>query len=544
MKLNLLTLKFSGDCSHLEKPFETRNFQDSLSQNRAALIIGAVFYSGFAILDMLVMPEEKYTAWLIRFAVVDPVILGIFLFSFSRSFEKYADAFMTFGSILAGAGIIGMIVIAPPSVSHSYYAGLLLVFIWSYTFARIPFLWASFANWVIVVLYEIAAVWISPTPVAVLVGNNFFFISANIMGMIACYTMEYQTRRSYFLTAQLESERKNINTINRILETKTSEYQLLNQMLAQEINDREQAQEALKNSEEQYRTLVESASDIIFRLDKRGYISFANPASLRITGYRENEIIGKYYLELIHPDMGDHEEITGFFRDQLVKGIQNTYFEYPIITKTGQKVWVGQNTQLVVKDGRTVGYQAVARDLTDQKKAEAEIFALSITDQLTGLYNRRGFMVLTRQLLKNADRDRMEMLLLFADLDGLKWINDLLGHEEGDKALIEAATVLKETLRSSDIIARMGGDEFAALINNSPPANTEVITSRLHSLIEKRNRQENRRYRLSLSVGCSHYDPENPLSIDELLSTADLLMYEQKKKRKAFLSQAKICLIN
>lgn len=543
MKLNLLSLKFSGDCSHLEESFENRNFKDSLPQIRAALVVGAIFYAAFGILDVLLMPENAAATLLIRFGIVIPACIGILLFSLSKSFERYLTPLMTCASIVAGGGIIWMIVIAPPSVSYTYYAGLLLVFIWSYTFARIPFLWASFANWVIVVLYEIVAIWIYPAPLSVLINNNFFFISANIMGMIACYTIEFQARRSFFLTAQLESERKNINSINRILENKTAEYQVVNRMLAQEINDREQAQRDLKVSEEQYRTLVETASDIIFRADNKGYITFINPAGLRITGYREEEMLGKHYLEMIHPDMYDDQEDMDFFRNQFVNHIQNTYFEYPISTKDGQKVWLGQNTQLVLREDKVVGFQAVARDLTDQKKMEAEIFALSITDQLTGLYNRRGFMVLTRQQLKSAYREKTKMLFLFADVDGLKWINDALGHGDGDNALIETATVLKETLRSSDIIARLGGDEFAALINNSGEANSGIITDRLQRLIDRRNEQENRRYCLSLSVGCSHYDPESPSSIEELMAAADHLMYEQKKKRRAVLSQSKICLV-
>jgi diguanylate cyclase (GGDEF)-like protein/PAS domain S-box-containing protein len=537
MKMNLLTLKFSGDSSHLEKQFQRRNFHDSLFQNRAALIIGLVFYSAFGILDMLLMPESKSATWLIRFAVVDPAIAAIFLFSFSGPFQKYANPLLTFGTVLAGGGIIWMIVIAPPSVSHAYYAGLLLVFIWSYTFARTTFLWASFANWVIVILYEIAAVWVCPTPFGVLVRNNFFFISANIMGMIACYSMEYQTRRNFFLTRQVESEREYINSINRELESKTAEYRIVNRMLGQEIADREKAENALRVSEEQYRTLVESASDIIFRTDIRGYITFINPAALRITGYMEKDILGKHYMELMHPDMDDCEESRDIFREQARNRVPNTYFECPIITKEGRKVWLGQNIQLVMKDSNVAGFQAVARDLTELKKMQAEILALSITDQLTGLYNRRGFLVLAKQQLKIADRDKTGMLLLFADLDGLKWINDIFGHEEGDKAILETASVLKQSLRSSEIIARLGGDEFAALIINSAEANTESITARLKFTIDALNRQKGRKYRLSISIGCASYDPGDPRSVDELIASADQLMYEQKKKKKELLPQ-------
>jgi diguanylate cyclase (GGDEF)-like protein/PAS domain S-box-containing protein len=262
-----------------------------------------------------------------------------------------------------------------------------------------------------------------------------------------------------------------------------------------------------------------------------------NPAALRITGYREKEIVGKHYLELMHPDMSNDEESANLFLNQLINRIQNTYLEYPIVTKGGGKVWLGQNTQLVMKDGQVAGLQAVARDLTEHKKMQAEILALSITDQLTGLYNRRGFMVLTKQQLKIADRDKTEMLLLFADLDGLKGINDMLGHKEGDKALIETASVLKQTLRSSEIIARLGGDEFAALIINSTEAHSGAITARLQSIIDSLNNQENRKYRLSVSVGYSCYNPEKPRSVDELIASADQLMYEQKNKKKELLQQ-------
>lgn len=116
----------------------------------------------------------------------------------------------------------------------------------------------------------------------------------------------------------------------------------------------------------------------------------------------------------------------------------------------------------------------------------------------------------------------------------MKWINDTLGHKEGDNALIEVAMVLKETFRSSDIIARMGGDEFAVLAIDTTEVNSEILTGRLQSLIDTRNNQEKRRYRLSISVGCSFYDPENPCSIDELMAEADILMYEHKKSKKSF----------
>jgi diguanylate cyclase (GGDEF)-like protein len=181
--------------------------------------------------------------------------------------------------------------------------------------------------------------------------------------------------------------------------------------------------------------------------------------------------------------------------------------------------------------GIGMGTRRLRRQTLQREKAEEEILILSITDQLTGLHNRRGFLTLAEQQLKLSDRTKKGLLLFFADLDGMKWINDTLGHKEGDNALIEVATVLKETFRSSDIIARMGGDEFAVLAIDTMEGNTEIHTARLQDQIDKHNSQENRRYRLSISMGCSCYDPENPCSIDDLMAQADKRMYEQKRSK-------------
>ncbi len=112
----------------------------------------------------------------------------------------------------------------------------------------------------------------------------------------------------------------------------------------------------------------------------------------------------------------------------------------------------------------------------------------------------------------------------------MKWINDTLGHEEGDKALIETANIFRETFRSSDIIARLGGDEFAVLAIDAKAENPEISIARLQALIDTRNNQKNQKNKLSISIGYFYYDPENPCSLDELLARADKLMYEEKQK--------------
>lgn len=163
-------------------------------------------------------------------------------------------------------------------------------------------------------------------------------------------------------------------------------------------------------------------------------------------------------------------------------------------------------------------------------KGEEALLALSLTDELTGLYNRRRFFVLTEQCLKVAIRAKKRSLLFYIDMDDLKWINDHCGHNGGDQALIDLASILKKTFRESDIIARIGGDEFVVLLE-STVENDEILITRLYENMKDYNAKESRRYKLSISVGAAQFDPENPISIDELLSKADTLMYAQKRKR-------------
>jgi len=228
-----------------------------------------------------------------------------------------------------------------------------------------------------------------------------------------------------------------------------------------------------------------------------------------VQGYKTGEIRGGISVSVLWRP----------FQKGLLTQLLTTVFAYSAIWAVG----------LI---GLWFGWNQINRHLSERKKIEEEIHALSISDQLTGLNNRRGFLTLAGQQLKLSDRSKKGVALFFADLDLLKQINDTLGHEEGDKALIEAANVLRETFRTSDIIARLGGDEYAVLAIDTDEVNSRKFTARLQQIIDIRNNQENRKYTLSISIGRSYYDPENPCSIDALIGRADKLMYEEKQKRR------------
>ena len=202
------------------------------------------------------------------------------------------------------------------------------------------------------------------------------------------------------------------------------------------------------------------------------------------------------------------------------------------ILRPGQESRVAEMRVAKIAQQNETLYMANLRDITELVRLREELRTMALIDDLTGLNNRRGFSTLGQQQLKLSNRTKRGMFLLFGDLDNLKWINDTFGHHEGDQALIETANIYRETFRQSDIIARVGGDEFAVLAVEAYRDSSDILAARLHESLRTHNAQRNRRYKLSISVGLDYYDPTCPCSIDELLDRADRSMYEQKQKKQ------------
>ncbi|MCX5863090.1 MAG: PAS domain S-box protein, partial [Deltaproteobacteria bacterium] len=146
----------------------------------------------------------------------------------------------------------------------------------------------------------------------------------------------------------------------------------LNKMRSR-VAELETAEEAAWEIGERYRQLIENASDIIFQTNEGGSFTFVNPVALRLTGYPEKEILGKHYTELIRPD--HREKAMRFYGRQFVKRLPVTYNEFPLVTKHGMTLWIGQNTQLIMDGETIVGFQSIARDITDRKVAEEALKA-------------------------------------------------------------------------------------------------------------------------------------------------------------------------
>ena len=303
--------------------------------------------------------------------------------------------------------------------------------------------------------------------------------------------------------------------------------------IIRDISERKRAEEIIREKEERYRLVAEQTGQLIYDYDiASGVIQWAGAIS-PMTDYTPEEfqkVNITMWEELIHPD--DRKHALAILNSSMKKGAPYNV-EYRFRRKDGAYFNVEDNgVFLNGEDGKAYRMLGTMQDITERKRYEEELRTLSTMDGLTRLYNRRTFMELARQQLKLADRMKKGLSLLFIDLDGLKWINDNLGHQEGDKALMSTAKVLQETFRASDIIARIGGDEFSLLAINTDEGSSGILASRIQENLKKFNSKSKRPYKLSLSFGMVYYDPGFPSSIEKLLAMADRSMYEQKKGRK------------
>ncbi|MBI4653506.1 MAG: GGDEF domain-containing protein [Nitrospirae bacterium] len=288
---------------------------------------------------------------------------------------------------------------------------------------------------------------------------------------------------------------------------------------------RKQAEKTLQESEERYRSLIESAEDSIYLVDENYRYVFINKKHLSRLGLSKEQFKGQEYSEFHSP-----EETKEFIKkvDRVFKIGESVQYEYKSLRDN--RYFLQTFSPVSGLDGRTVSVTIISKEITERKLMEEKLRVTSLTDELTGFYNRRGFLTVVEQFLKMQKRQKRGVFLLYADIDNLKKINDEFGHEEGDRALIAAANILRENYRESDIIARIGGDEFVVI----PVGFTgDGVTARLQKAVDAYNSKTDHGYKLSISTGLAYYDPERPCSIDELLSQADKRMYEQKgQKRK------------
>jgi len=286
----------------------------------------------------------------------------------------------------------------------------------------------------------------------------------------------------------------------------------------QDITERKQAEDLFR--------AIFNTSPVGMYIAQEGKFRLVNPQFQKYVGSTEKELLGIDTLSMVLPD-----DVVKVRQDAIkaLKGRDQFYtYDYRVKTRGGKLKWFMESLSSIHYQGTRATLGTII-DVSERKQSEELFKSLSLVDDLTGLYNRRGFLALASKQLKLSYRMKKEVTVIFADINKLKWINDTLGHLEGDAAIINAARILKETFRETDIVARMSGDEFAVFMTGADANYSKTIVTRLEQKLKDFNISAREPYQLSLSLGSAGSNAKNPLDLNELIDIADKLMYDKKR---------------
>jgi diguanylate cyclase (GGDEF)-like protein/PAS domain S-box-containing protein len=286
-----------------------------------------------------------------------------------------------------------------------------------------------------------------------------------------------------------------------------------------------------------FEQLFAAAPEAIAVLDTGDRIVRTNRTFQELFGYTPGELTGRTINEMIVPAelRADALALTnrvasgGYVREDTIR-----------VRKDGSRVHVSILATPIIIDGDQVAVYGMYRDITAQKEAEEALRRLSTTDDLTGLFNRRGFFLLAEQQRRVAIRRKSDLMLLYIDIDDFKHVNDTYGHVAGDRVLAELGVLLHNCYRESDIIARMGegggllarmgGDEFVVLAIDPGEEGEKILTDRLRQRLAEYNRSGTPPCEISLSIGAVRVPPDPQSTLDTMVAAADRLMYADKRQ--------------
>jgi len=373
IQLNLLTLSFPGD---IEGAYRAEHFAKSLRHVRISMLLAIFFFAVFGLLDAWIVPEVKYQFWFIRYGLFCPFVFCIFLFSFTPYFIKYSQLCIAIAVLAAGLGIVAMILLAPEN--NTYYTGIILVFIFGYTFFELRFIYATPAGILIVVAYEIVAIFLTNTPIPILINNNFFFLTSNLIGMFACYSIELYSRKAFLQAHLLEQEKIKVKEANRELgnkvEDRTAQLLRANKVLRQEVTDRIHAEDRLRESREKYRNILETMEEGYYEYDTSGNLQFCNDSFLKITGYDREEMIGSHYRKFTNPQ--DVSKVFRAFNNVYISQKPSKEFEWRIQRKDGDHRYLEASMSPIKNaEGLLQGFRGIVRDVSDRFRAEESLKA-------------------------------------------------------------------------------------------------------------------------------------------------------------------------
>lgn len=298
-----------------------------------------------------------------------------------------------------------------------------------------------------------------------------------------------------------------------------------------DITERVKVEEENKRLTQYNRMLLESAGDGIYGTDMQGHCTFINPAALKMLGFRYDDVIGRDPHVIFHyryPDGSEYPREKCPVHLTQYNGMEQECEDY-FVHRDGELFPVHLKVSPVFEKHQQVGVVVVFQDITEQKALQARLITLTTTDDLTGLYNRRFFQKQLTKEFARFQRSFAETVVLMLDLDYFKQINDTYGHAAGDKVLQDFSALLSNAQRSSDLSARVGGEEFALLLPDTSITDALSVAKRLTTQVRQFEFSYGEKLiSLTVSIGCSHMRLEDTHP-DMVLARADRALYQAKE---------------
>jgi diguanylate cyclase (GGDEF)-like protein/PAS domain S-box-containing protein len=298
---------------------------------------------------------------------------------------------------------------------------------------------------------------------------------------------------------------------------------------------RRRLEKDLAASERRYRNTIMSIPDIVYSLDCRCNITAINKGDdfLGEYGFTAESIIGLPFTELIYGE--DRSMVIESFKQAIDTRREHTRgLEFRIMAKDGTVEWYELHSHMSFDSSGSYDHEeGVLRNITEKKRLQAELEKNATFDSVTGMYNRRCGLMLLEKQAQIARRNNRSLTVCYFDIDNLKTVNDSFGHGEGDRLIERTAALLKGIFRGSDILVRMGGDEFLAVMTDYEFDNTcRIIRKRLTDRLAEETVDKANPYELSISAGFARYDPGSDMSVERLIEIADREMYRDKRGKK------------
>lgn len=355
MIYNKITLAFP---EREEKLFMDKYFTDSLVQVRVSFVLVTILYGVFGYLDSLLFPEYARVFHLIRYAIVVPFLAIVFLISFTKVFKLIWQFLLFISLIIGGTGISVMIMLIPGN--YEYYAGLMLIFSAGYFFIKLRFLPATIAGWIILIVYNLGAVFYAHTSDLTLITTNFFFISSNVIGMFAAYNIELYARRNFFLNFELDSEKQLTVSMNKNLE-KTVEERTVELQLAKE---------AAEINSANVTAIIEGTQDNIWAFNRNYEILYIN----HIFQQQFQKTFGVWLEPGISLIKSLPEALQPLWKPRYDRVLRNEQFtlEDAIEVPEGT-IYIQVSFNPIVKKGVVIGGSCFGSDITERKLAEIEL---------------------------------------------------------------------------------------------------------------------------------------------------------------------------